>query len=410
MKFLQDIFKRDYREYLKRGDAHSQEKRWDLARIEYQKALDAPEAQEGSVKRRIQEKMWNATRNLAAEYVEKGDLYLEDRRWDLAIEAYQAAKDLYGEFAPEIDEIQEKLEFALEMHQEKILNESLEQVGLGDSLGVGFAELRRIKNFGLYQIAPYDDRFDDSRHFTDRQIADLKARLKLNPEDPDLHFDLGMIYVRYGFLSKAIEEIKRVIQIDPSHAEAHFVLGNVYSDYGDLRQGIHFLEKSLSLDPNFAPAYYYLGRLYEKSQNLAKAEEMYLRFIKLNAKKPDPPTDPGQGPDSPGEQAPHPLGGGEGGDEVPLPIGEGEGLCQGYLALSNLYKKRGEYLQAATVLRQYLLRDTTHEEVYAHLGELYSLLGDLERASECWERVIELEPESDPAREAKQRLKELSEG
>jgi tetratricopeptide (TPR) repeat protein len=373
MKFLRSIFKRDYREYIRRGNLFFQEGKWHSALIEYQKALEMLGPQEEPTHRWIEEKLQNSRINLAVEYVQKGDTYANDQQWDLAIEAYQTAKDLYGEFAPEIDEIQEKLEIALEMQQEKMLSERLKHIGLEDSLGFGFAELRRIKNFGLYQIAPYDIRFDDSRHFTDRQIADLKARLKLNPEDPDLHFDLGMVYARYGFLTKAIEEMKKVIQIYPAHSEAHFVLGNLYSDYGDLQEGLRFLRKSIELDPKFELAYYYLGQLYEKLQDPFKAEEMYLTFIRQQAK---------------------------------TAILD-ENALQGYLALGHLYKKQGQYLQASAILQQYLQKDPSNEEVYACLGEIYTLMEDWEKAFQCWKKVLELEPESELAKEARQHLKEL---
>jgi tetratricopeptide (TPR) repeat protein len=373
MKFLRSIFKRDYQEYIKRGNLYFQEGKWHSALIEYQKALEILEPQEESAKGWIEKKLRDSRNHLAMEYVQKGDSYAGDQQWDLAIEAYQTAKDLYGEFAPEIDEIQEKLEIALEMHQEKTLNERLKHVGLEDSLGFGFAELRRIKNFGLYQITPYDVRFDDSLHFTDRQIADLKARLILNPEDPDLHFDLGMIYARYGFLTKAIEEMKRVIQICPTHSEAYFVLGNLYSDYGDLQESLRFLKKSIELDPKFEPAYYYLGQLYEKLQNPSKAEEMYLKFIKQQAKT----------------------------------ALLDENTLQGYLALGHLYKKQGHYLQATTILQEYLNKDPSNEEVYAYLGEIYTLMEDWKKAFQCWEKVVEIEPESELAKEARQHLKEL---
>lgn len=369
MRFFQSIFRRDYREYVKRGDLCQQEGRWFAARVEYRKALERLRNQDEFLKKQIEEKLWNVTLRLAGEYAQNGDAYTKDQQWELAIETYQTAKDLYGESAPEIDEIQEKLEFALEMYREKSLDDRLRTIGLGDSLGVGFAKLRRIKNFGLYQITPYDDRFDDSRHFTDKQLADLKAKIKLSPEDPDLHFDLGITYARYGFLSEAMEEMKLVIQIHPTHAEAHFVLGNLLSDLGDLPQSIYFLEKSILLDPNLIPAYHCLGDLYEKSQDLAKAEEIYLKSLKQDPKD------------------------------------YGHEIAQIYLALGSLYKKQGKYSQALAILQQYLTQDEDNEEIHSQLGKIYMFMGDLKNASRCWKRVIMLDPESDLAKEAKLGLK-----
>ncbi len=55
---------------------------------------------------------------------------------------------------------------------------------------------------------------------------------KLSPKNPDIHNEIGDLYLRKGMYDEAIEEYKNAIEADPNYAIAHFNLSIVYDKKG----------------------------------------------------------------------------------------------------------------------------------------------------------------------------------
>ena len=60
--------------------------------------------------------------------------------------------------------------------------------------------------------------------------------------------------------------------------------------------------------------------------------------------------------------------------------------------LALVYKQQGKYAEAATLLTSFLERDADNTTLHYNLGLVYQEIGDLERASMHFTRVIDLEP------------------
>ena len=65
------------------------------------------------------------------------------------------------------------------------------------------------------------------------EIEDAREEVRKNPDDAEVHYNLGYAYGESGRYQEAIESYKQAIRIDPDHAEAHNNLGNAYLQLND---------------------------------------------------------------------------------------------------------------------------------------------------------------------------------
>jgi tetratricopeptide (TPR) repeat protein len=71
-------------------------------------------------------------------------------------------------------------------------------------------------------------------------------------ENPDLHYNLAVEYLKTNQFAKAAEAFKRVIQLNPKDKDAYYNLGVLYESYlGDKKQAIAYYSKYIKLtSPN----------------------------------------------------------------------------------------------------------------------------------------------------------------
>jgi len=69
-------------------------------------------------------------------------------------------------------------------------------------------------------------------------IQSYQVLLKRNPNNPMIHKNLGLAYLRTHQLRKAIRSFRKAIKCDNQYAEAHYHLGNVYQETGAITAAI----------------------------------------------------------------------------------------------------------------------------------------------------------------------------
>ncbi len=150
---------------------------------------------------------------------------------------------------------------------EKILKDAVERVGMKEdiakSLGYIFMQTKR------YSLALFI-------------FSELKRK---NPNDPQISFLIGEIYMNTGNCVRAIENFNEGLKIKKDKS----VLNNVgicllKLDLTDEAKGA--FEEAIKVDQNFWPAYMNLGLVYKRKGEFQKSEEMYKKALELN-KNPD---------------------------------------------------------------------------------------------------------------------------
>ena len=81
-------------------------------------------------------------------------------------------------------------------------------------------------------------------------IDAYRQYLALNPDNPDVRTDMGIMYRKLGDFDRAIEEFKKAAQSDPKHVNSRYNLGLVLlHDKRDIQGAIKAWEEYLRVDP-----------------------------------------------------------------------------------------------------------------------------------------------------------------
>jgi len=86
---------------------------------------------------------------------------------------------------------------------------------------------------------------------------------------------------------KARSALLEAVKLDPENVQAYFKLGLVYVKLKDYSNAIQSYTKAAELDPQFPDIYFNLGFAYGMNQDFARAEEMYQRVVSMRPKYVD---------------------------------------------------------------------------------------------------------------------------
>lgn len=107
--------------------------------------------------------------------------------------------------------------------------------------------------------------------FKTDKIKECQERLRHHPDNPRLHFELGVEYERLGKNREALAAFQETVRLDEGSAEAHFNLGCLYEKVGDGRNAIvHMIKAGNLFAQRNAPA--------QKETARTKTQELYHRF------------------------------------------------------------------------------------------------------------------------------------
>lgn len=110
-------------------------------------------------------------------------------------------------------------------------------------------------------------------HFEDA-IQELREATKMDPENSDLHRELGITFLMQKDWARARVELIEAIRHDPQDADAHNSLGYALDKLGDLNPALDQYRLAMRLDPD-EDSYrrHYLAALGELSDQQAAAKK-----------------------------------------------------------------------------------------------------------------------------------------
>ena len=84
--------------------------------------------------------------------------------------------------------------------------------------------------------------------------------LRLRPDTPELHLELGLVYAGSSQWPKAEEEFRAQTKLQPGNAEGAYRLGTALLQQGKAREARIELERSNRLQPDMPETLYSLGK------------------------------------------------------------------------------------------------------------------------------------------------------
>jgi tetratricopeptide (TPR) repeat protein len=186
-------------------------------------------------------------------------------------------------------------------------------------------------------------------------LSYLEQAVKLNPKRPEPYLLLGLTYFQMKEYQQAKARLEDGIHQDPSNAELHFNLGTAYDKLDRFDEVVKAMEQALELDPEHADALNYLGYSYaDRGINAEEAVSLTQQAVTLR---------------------PH----------------------NGYYVDSlgwALYKV-GRIEEALEMMQRAVSLVPDDPVIYEHLGEIFLLREEHEKAREAWIHSLQLDSTND---------------
>ncbi len=177
-----------------------------------------------------------------------------------------------------------------------------------------------------------------------------EALLERLGEEPEGAMQAALVYQRLERYTEAVGILEKLVAKDGASVEAQYFLGSALERAGQIDRAVEVFEALLKASPDFAPALNYLGYMWaERSEKLDRALRMINKAVAI-----DP--DNGAFIDS----------------------------------LGWVHFQRGELESARDYLERAARLISDDPTVFEHLGDVYSAMGDADRAGESYRRAIAL--------------------
>jgi tetratricopeptide (TPR) repeat protein len=149
-----------------------------------------------------------------------------------------------------------------------------------------------------------------------KALAYAKHGITIQPDNPEAHDQLGLLYAKQGRWSEALEAHQKAIDLglsdsavyshraaalahlgklseadtaaelavkqDPESPWAIRIWAKIKAERGDRDEALSALQRSLAFDPEDPDAFYTLGLLHLRSSRLAEADEAFRRAVQLD--------------------------------------------------------------------------------------------------------------------------------
>jgi Tfp pilus assembly protein PilF len=112
----------------------------------------------------------------------------------------------------------------------------------------------------------------------------LTKAMRMNPDDEDVHYNLGLALTRLGKFEEAVKQYEEALRIFPDYVEAHSNLGNLLMRTGRTEEAIPHFELAVKIMPDYSSGHNNLGTALQKSGRVSEALPHFREAVKLNPK------------------------------------------------------------------------------------------------------------------------------
>jgi len=103
----------------------------------------------------------------------------------------------------------------------------------------------------------------------DTELEKIRAALKNNPDDPQLNYELGNLYLGKGKIDKAIAQFRKTLSIQPNFPEALNNLAMAFTFSRQYDQALEVFDKLIALQPDNPANYYNVAVLQALLNNVS---------------------------------------------------------------------------------------------------------------------------------------------
>jgi len=110
---------------------------------------------------------------------------------------------------------------------------------------------------------------------------EFQEALRLRPDIPKLHLELGEVYAGSSQWAKAEEEFRAETKLQPGNAEANYRLGTALLQQGKAREARTELQRADRLQPDMPETLYSLGKAASLEGDAVAAEKAWAKLLSI---------------------------------------------------------------------------------------------------------------------------------
>lgn len=111
--------------------------------------------------------------------------------------------------------------------------------------------------------------------------ARYRAMLQQTPDNPEVHYNLGVMLARGGHSEEALGHWRKALRLNPRFVEARIALADTLADAGRQEDALSQYEEALKLAPNSAEVHNNLGGLLARQGQLALAISHFSEAVRI---------------------------------------------------------------------------------------------------------------------------------
>ena len=201
-------------------------------------------------------------------------------------------------------------------------------------------------------VAIYLDYYDYFT-FPEQGLKYFLEVLEQNPDDSEIHVDIGRYWLKAGNFNKANEYLQKAIKLDPKSPDPYKSLGYYYFEINSYQKSIDHFLKVIELDPNNSKVISTISAAYMRINDFVTALEYAKKSVEL---------DPN--------------------DEISI------------TNLSDSMYKLGDKKEAIELLVDFIAQHPKSSQVLTTLGKYCTRMGNFERSAEFLTLALEIDPDN----------------
>ncbi|MDB9389879.1 serine protease [Microcystis aeruginosa] len=201
----------------------------------------------------------------AAWYVNRGILYQDLQKYDLALADWNKAIEINPNYALAYNN-----RGGLYHNQQKY-DLALSDINKAIEINRNLAEAYYNRGLLYYDQQKYE-----------LALADYSKAIDINPNLAEAYNNRGLLHRDLQKYDLALSDYSKAIDINPNYAEAYGNRGNLYSDLGKYDLALSDYSKAIRINPNDAEAYNNRGLLYYDQQKYELALADFNKAIEIN--------------------------------------------------------------------------------------------------------------------------------
>jgi len=216
-------------------------------------------------------------------------------------------------------------------------------------------------------------------------LEELKAALRLVPNDPDLQFTVGKAMIGAGYQVEAIIPLQESLALDPGRAQCHLVLGNALEKTGHLDEAILHYREALRLKPELLDAHNDLGLALCNKTQFEDAIDQFKQALRLEPNSPETHNFLGFALAQANRTE-------EAISQYRYAIKLKPDFAEAYSRLGVVFLTGGRFDEAIQEFRRAMALKPNYADAYVNLGVALFNKGDLDGAAEQFRLALTLEP------------------